>query len=101
MSPLFVVGQVFDGLLSLAFLGSAFLVWNRSRAAAILGACAGAAQLFVLLVFVVMDVALRSSASSAAMRIVNVIVSGFGNLVFYGCLTAMVLVLARANEARR
>jgi hypothetical protein len=101
MSPLFVVGQVFDALLSLAFLGGAFLLWNRSRAAAILGACAGAAQLFVLLLFVVMDVAMKGTMASSAMRIVSALVSGFGNVVFYGCMTAMVLVLARANEAAR
>jgi len=100
-SAIEIVERATDVLAGLAFVGAPFLLWARSRRAAILGACGGAAQLFTVLVFIAIDLASGDGPTMPLARVANIGLAVFGNLAFYGCLGAMVLVLAReAPEAR-
>jgi hypothetical protein len=92
--PLDVVRTLVDLLFGLTCLGAPFLLWNRSKNAALLGAAAGAVHLFTVLVDFVLGL-VSHGPTPPGIRLAYILISGTRNLLFYGCLFGMVMILAR------
>ena len=87
-------------LVALALLGSPFLLWSRSKAAALLGAGAGAATLFIEFVFIGLQALARSGSMPPST--VQLLFSTSGILqaiVTYVPLAIAVFLLARRKTA--
>lgn len=85
-------------LSGLCVLGGSFLVWPRSRAAALLGALAGAAIVFFEIVYVVLGkMAMSSPITPAQMSMMFATAGSFQALGTYVPLGIMVFLLARTR----
>ena len=93
-----IVQQLIDVLLGLTCLGAPFMLWNRSRNAALLGAAAGAVFLFAILVGFGLEHALNGP-TPPGLRLAYVLISGIRNLLFYGCLFGMLMSLVRGASS--
>lgn len=89
-----IVQRLTDLLFGLTCLGAPFLLWNRSRNAALLGAGAGAVYVFTILFYFVLE-HLHTGPTPQAMRLAYVLISSIRNLLFYGCLFGVVVTLSR------
>jgi hypothetical protein len=89
-----IVQRLVDVLLGLTCLGAPFLLWNRSRNAALLGAASGAVYLFAILIDFVLE-HVQDGPTPPGVRLAYVLVSGIRNLLFYGYLFGMLMTLAR------
>ena len=90
-----IVQRLVDLLFGLTCLGAPFLLWNRSRNAALLGAGAGAVYVLSLVFYFVLGHLHTAGPTPQAVRLASILVSSIRNLLFYGCLFGMLLTLAR------
>lgn len=93
-----IVQRLVDLLFGLTCLAAPFLLWNRSKKAALLGAGAGAVYVFTILVHFVLEHA-HSGPTPPALRFAFILTVTLRNLVFYGSLLGMVMTLARSASA--
>jgi hypothetical protein len=83
-------------VLGLAFLGGAFALWGRSKGAALCGAGAGALLIFFEILQVVLNAVLGSGATSpVTMRMIFSLTFGFGTILHYALVIAMVVLVSR------
>jgi hypothetical protein len=87
-------------VLGLALLGGGFALWSRSKGAALCGAGAGALLIFFEIVQIVLNAVLDSSATTAATRrMIFSLTFGFGTVLQYALLIAMVVLVSRKAAA--
>jgi len=98
MNALDLLGRVSAILCGLCLMGGSFLVWSRSRGAALLGALAGAAMLFFEIVYIVLGAVVRSgNISPNVMSVLFATANVLQALGTYLPLGIMALLLARSR----
>jgi hypothetical protein len=100
MDALDLLGRATSILFALALTGAPFLLWARSKAAALLGALAGVAALFFELVFIGLRVVAESGGMPPGSTQVLFATAGILQaIVTYVPLAIMVFLLARRRAA--
>jgi hypothetical protein len=91
-----------DVLLGLSLAGAPFLIWRRSAAAALLGAAGGAAYTFGTVLLYAQTALLEPGrVDSGTVALIADVVRSGRVVALFGCMAAMVLVLARRAPATK